>query len=217
MLNKAALGAMILACTLGFTGCAPKDTETESSASQNQAAAVDPASLSPEQVLSAVLQSQIKDNNPGAGYVYLSSSDKAVKTLEAYTRDNDIGPWRQYQDKYGFEIKSVEVDNDKAKAKVALTIPDMEKIMTEALTEEKMAVLNSAFQAEAENPDSQKVDQLILEVVSAHYEDGKTLPLTTEEEEFELIKEADGWKIHHGWEKETDTPEGAPPPANPGN
>lgn len=200
---------------LALVACSPEQTE-QAGDSQNQQSSqqADLSKLSPEDVLSKLLNSQMKENNPGAGYAFLSSSDKQVRSLEQYTRDNDIGAWKAYQDKYSFEIKSVEVNGESATAQVAFTVPNMEVIMTEAIGQEKMMEIMAAMQADAESSEAdsmKKADQMIVDAVSAHYEGGKTLPMTNEEQTYNLVKEADGWKVHHGWEAQI--PEGGMPPA----
>lgn len=204
-----------LLLSAALVACNPENTEqqnqSDQSNTQQSQAAIDYSALSPEDVLSKMLSSQMKENNPGASYDLLSSSDKQVRSLEEYTRDNDIGAWKAYQDQYHYEIKSVEITDTTATAQVSFTVPDMEVIMNEALGQEKMMEIMSVMQSASEDSEEmsmKKADEMIVEAVSAHYQGGKTLPLTTEEQVYNLVKEASGWKVHHGWQDLVDNAQG---------
>lgn len=200
------IACVSLLLALALVACSPDKTEQAGDGqSQSSSQQADLSKLSPEEVLAKLLNSQMKENNPGSSYDLLSTSDKQVRTLEQYTRDNDIGAWKAYQDKYSFEIKSVEINGEAATAQVSFTVPDMEIIMSEALGQEKMMAIMAAMQAESEGGEAEsmkKADEMIVEAVSAHYQGGKTLPMTTEEQTYNLVKETGGWKIYHGWQAE---------------
>ena len=140
----------------------------------------------PKEILTKYLDATLKGKK-GDSYVYLSNSDKSVKSLEEYagsTEDNPIA--KAFSSKISYEIKEIKITGKKANAIVTVKMPDYTAMMGDIMG----AAFSSAFGGKKED-----IEKVILE----KYKD-KNLPMTTTEETYVLTKEKDGWKLFFNWE-----------------
>lgn len=127
-------------------------------------------------------------------YEFLSTKDKAVKSQEEYSNElNEFGGGlrKALADKITFSVKEVKVTGDKAFATVDVTVPDISGAMGEMFG----IAMKSAFSGG--KPDEKEMEKVANEKLK-----GKNLPTTTNTEQYDLIKDKDGWRVYMGWEHE---------------
>jgi len=126
-------------------------------------------------------------------YQYFSAKDKVVKSLQEYLSEQskEENPFAQaLTSKISYEIKEVTVTGNQAKANVEVTAPDFGAIFTDILG----AAFMSAF---GEKKDEREIEKMLAEKYK-----GKDIPMTTTTQSFDLVKEADGWKVFFDWKTE---------------
>lgn len=144
----------------------------------------------PKDVLSKYLDASLHGRHEEA-YQYFSAKDKAIKSLQEYLSEQskEESPFTQaLASKISYEIKEVTVTGNQAKAKVAVTTPDFGSIFTDILG----VAFMSAF---GEEKDEKEIEKMLAEKYK-----GKDIPMSTTTQSFDLIKEADGWKVFFDWE-----------------
>ncbi len=146
----------------------------------------------PKEVLSKYLDSYFLGNYDKA-YEQLSSKDKAVKSQQEFSGDfkEIAGFAKVFAGKITFNIKAVKVAGEKAQATVDVTAPDLSGAMGELFG----AAMKSAFGGG--KPDEKEMEKIVAEKMK-----GKNLPTTTRTEQYDLVKDKDGWRVYMGWENE---------------
>jgi hypothetical protein len=146
----------------------------------------------PQKVLSQYLDDFYHGNYEKA-YALLSSKDKTVRSLQEFSGDKaEFNAMRKaMSNKITFKVKDVKVTGDKALATVDVTMPDL----TAAMDDLMAAAFSQAFGGG--KPDEKAMEKKITEKMN-----DKNLPTTTTTEQFDLLKEKDGWRIYMGWENE---------------
>ena len=145
-----------------------------------------------KEVLNKYLDASFK-NRATEAYKYISSKDKAVKSLSMYKNDTykEDNPFADIMLKsISFQVLDVKETNNTANAIVKITMPDMSIIFKDFMG----AALSSAF---TDNKSQSKLQ----EKIAKKYETEK-LPTTSKKEKFHLIKEKDGWKVFLDWKTE---------------
>ena len=146
----------------------------------------------PQTVISQYLNNYYHGNYEKA-YALLSSKDKAVRSLQDYSGDKtEFNAVRKaMSNKITFKVKDVKVTGDKALATVDVTMPDLTAVMGDLMA----TVFSQAFKG-------RELDEKAMEKKIAEKMNDKNLPTTTRTEQFDLLKEKDGWRVYMGWENE---------------
>ncbi len=148
---------------------------------------------SPSNVLDVYLDAKFSSNYEVA-YSTLSSGDKSIKSLKEYLDDNDAkefaGLAKAFTEKSSYKIVSVSKEDDKALAIVKITVPDGEKMAGELMGSLFSKMFNEDF-------DYKEMESMIIE----KYKDNE-IPMTTEVDTIELVKDKEGWHIFLDWETE---------------
>lgn len=144
---------------------------------------------SPKDVLSQYLDSYYKGDF-AKSYEKLSSSDKSTKSQQEFAES--FGGYgtlmKAAAGKVSFVVKDVKVTGNKAVATVDVTSPDLSSFAGD--------FMGAAFRSAFGGQDSRKeLDKAIAERLKS-----KDLPMATNTEEHELIKDKDGWRVYLGWE-----------------
>lgn len=135
-------------------------------------------------ILNNYLDAKLKGRSEEA-YGYISTEDKAVKSLGEYKSDNDIkdNPLAALMvSNVKFKVTKLTESGSTANANVEVTLPDMSVMLKDMMA----AALNSAFGGK---------DKAEIEKLLAKKYETAAIPTTTENKEFHLIKEKDGWKV----------------------
>lgn len=145
----------------------------------------------PKSVVSKYLNDYQKGNFDQA-YEMLSARDKAVKSKQVYSSDLQkfAGLAKMMTGKTTYNVKDVKVTGEKALATVDITSPDPSKMMGELFG----AAMKSAF-------GGGKPDEKEMEKIAEKMKD-KDMPTITRTEQFDLVKDKDGWRVYMGWENE---------------
>ena len=144
----------------------------------------------PKEVLSKYLDNYLHGNYDKA-YELLSSKDKAVKNQQEFSsRFKESGGFaKAFAGKITFNIKDVKITGDKALATIEVTTPDISGAMGELFG----VAMKSAFSGG--KPDEKEMEKIVAEKMK----DNK-LPTTTRTEQYDLVKDTDGWRVYLGWE-----------------
>ena len=144
----------------------------------------------PKEVLSKYLDNYFHGNYDKA-YEFLSSKDKAVKSQQEFSGDfKEFGGFaKAFAGKITFNIKEVKVTGEKALATVDVTAPDLSGAMGELFG----AAMKSAFSGG--KPDEKEMEKIVAEKMK-----DKNLPTTTRTDQYDLVKDKDGWRVYMGWE-----------------
>ena len=142
---------------------------------------------SPKEVMGKYLDAYGKGNYEEA-YPLLSSTDKAAKSLDAFSESEEpefmaiLGP------KVSYQVKEIKTDGEKAKATVESKAPDVKGVFGELLG----TILGMVLGGEQGND--------ALEKMLAERVQGKNWPTITRTEYYDLVKEKDGWKVFLNYE-----------------
>ncbi len=145
----------------------------------------------PKDVLSKYLDASLKGRYEEA-YGYISSTDKAVKSMDDYLAENkeeDTSFAKALLSDVSFNILRVTETREKATAVVEVTLPDFGVIIVD--------VMGAAFKSAFGGGDAKEMKEYLAQ----KYQNGD-LPLVTNEETFQLVKEQGGWKVFLDWETE---------------
>ena len=145
----------------------------------------------PKDVLSKYLDASLKGRYEEA-YGYVSSTDRAVKSINDYLAENkekDTPFAKALLGNVSFNIVSVTETGEKATAEVEITLPDFGVIFKD--------IMGAAFKSAFGGGDQKEME----EYLAKKYENGD-LPLATKKETFQLVKEQDGWKVFLDWKTE---------------
>ena len=141
----------------------------------------------PKEVMGKYLDAYGKGKYEEA-YPLLSSSDKAAKSLDAFSESEEsefmvfLGP------KVSYQVTGIKTEGDKAKAAVEIKVPDMKGVFGELLGKIMAMVLGG-------EQDNDALEKMLAERVQ-----GKNWPTTTRTEYYDLVKEKDGWKVFLNYE-----------------
>lgn len=146
----------------------------------------------PKTVVSKYLD-EYQNGNFDKAYDLLSVKDKAVKSKQEYSSDLQefAGLAKMMAGKITYNVKDVKVTGEKALATVDITSPDPSKMMGELFG----AAMKSAFGGGG------KTDEKEMEKIAEKMKD-KDMPTITRTEQYELVKDKDGWRVYMGWENE---------------
>jgi hypothetical protein len=120
-------------------------------------------------------------------YAHLCDDDHASRTLDAYVARDSTGDSvivRELARRAKFEVVSLEVAGDRARATVRITQPDMSRGIGIAM--ERGLGGDSSFEDAAD---------AALDA---------PLPMVTVEKRFALVRQADGWRVRLNWRHETE-------------
>jgi len=174
-MTKQILGILIFSIIMfSTTGCDMIDKYTQPDA---------------KEVLNKYLDASLKNKSKEA-YKYISSEDKAIKSLSMYKNDTykKDNPFAEIMLKsISFKILNVKETTNTADATVNITMPDMSILFKDFMG----VALSSAFT-------DKKNQSKLQEKIAKKYET-EALPTTSKEEEFHLVKEKDGWKVFLDW------------------
>lgn len=149
-------------------------------------------SKEPESVLEDYLNA-VKQLNFEEAYKYISDSDKKIKNLDQYLKEesNDENNLfsKLFMDDVKYKILETNKKEDKAEIKVEITAPDFTVIISE--------LMGMAFKNAFSGKDM--TDEEIDKMLAEKYKE-KELPKTTKIETYEMIKE-DSWKVFLNWEQ----------------
>lgn len=127
------------------------------------------------------------EGDPDAAYRLHSTADKAAKSLSEF--ESEVATFMQIMQSFSnhlsYEIKDVNVANQRAHVTVQFTQPDWDVLLPE-IPREKFWTMERGE---------------LKRSVARRYPDGN-VPLMTTTETLELIKESDHWRIQLGWTKE---------------
>ena len=138
-----------------------------------------------ERALSAYLDAAFHERHEEA-YSLLSDDDRADMTLEQFTsenQDNIVIQCEEFTARTEFQVKSVKVDGDRARAEVEITEPHIRLILSDILGAFIAALLD-------EEEDLQEMEDELEE----KYSEGN-IPMRTRTEYYDLVKERGAWKI----------------------
>ncbi len=148
----------------------------------------------PQKVLSKFLDASLHGRHEEA-YQYIATKDKAIKSLQEYLSEQlkKESPFAQaFASQVSYKINEVTVTVNKAKANVDITIPDLGAMFTD--------ILGVAFKATfGDKKDEKEIEKEMEKMLVEKYE-GKDIPMTNITKTFDLVKEADGWKVFFNWE-----------------
>jgi ribosome-binding factor A len=146
----------------------------------------------PKAVISKYLDNYLHGNYDKA-YELLSSRDKAIKSQQGFTGDTKEfgGLVKALSSNVSFNVKDVKVTGDKALATIDVTAPDLSGAMGELFG----VAMKSAFSGG--NPDEKEMEKIVAEKLK-----DKKLPTTTRTEQYDLVKDKEGWRVYMGWENE---------------
>jgi hypothetical protein len=142
----------------------------------------------PKEVLISYLDASLKSRSEEA-YGYVSSEDKAVKSLSEYKSENEKkdNPFAAViVSNVSYKVLKVNETGSTAKADVEITLPDMGVMFKD--------LMGAAFTSAFGDKDKGEIEKELAK----KYETGE-VPTTTKNEEFHLLKEKDGWKVFLDW------------------
>jgi tetratricopeptide (TPR) repeat protein len=142
---------------------------------------------SPKEVMGKYLDAYGKGNYEEA-YPLLSSSDKAAKSLDAFSESEESEFMAILGPKVSYQVKGIKTEGKKAKATVEIEAPDIKGVFGELLGKIMAMVLGG------------EQDDKALEKMLAERVQGKNWPTTTRTEYYDLVKEQDGWKVFLNYE-----------------
>jgi len=142
--------------------------------------------LNPKKVLENYLDASLKGRSEEA-YGYLSSDDKAVKSLKEYIAENKIkdGLGKSFKDNTSFKILNVVTNERKATGKVEMTVPNLFVLAAK--------IIVGAFKSSSSDNDEQYEKDLVKK-----YESGNFIA-TTMIQTYRLVKEQKSWKVFLDW------------------
>jgi len=143
----------------------------------------------PRQILEKFLAASLRGNKEEA-YNCISSSDRRARSLAQYKGDAAESPLvRALADRVSFTIQTIDVHGDTATAAVRTTSPDFSVLFKD--------LFGAAFVSAFSGRDQKELEKTLAEKYA------KTdAPTTTRSENFNLVKESDGWKVFLDWETE---------------
>lgn len=146
----------------------------------------------PQKVISKYLEEYYHGNYEKA-YALLSSKDKTVRSLQEFSGgEEEFNAIRKAMSKKTtFKVKDVKITGDNAVATVDITTPDLTSAMGDLMATAFSQALGGG------KPDEKAMEKKIAEKMN-----DKNLPTTTTTEQFDLLKEKDGWRVYMGWENE---------------
>ncbi len=148
----------------------------------------------PEDTLKAYLEATQYQRFDEA-YGYVSSADKAVKTLAQYRMEmgKPIELVVVVAEQTKTAVVSTEVTGDTAACSVEITMPDYSGVMSEIM----QAAFKSAFSEDASDSASggEEFEQMLAEKTQSG-----ELPTRTDRQDFTLVREAEGWRVFLDWE-----------------
>lgn len=151
------------------------------------------SSSNPSNVLSQYLDAKYSFEFEVA-YSTLSKEDKSVKSLQEYLAENSNDEFemiaKTFAEKSSYKIIGIEKEKEHAKAVVELTVPDGEKMAGELMA----SLFSKMFD---EDFDEKEMASMLEE----KYKD-KEIPMTTETDTMNLVKDEDGWKVYLNWKAE---------------
>jgi hypothetical protein len=139
--------------------------------------------------LDALLQSRFED-----AYSCLSEKDRAARSLADYLAErSDEGSFlaRFVARKASYSIREVVVTGERARCETDVTIPDFEKILSEAVGES----VTGGF-TESNMGNLSLIRRRIGHAETKYRREG--LPMKTVVETFWLVREKDGWRVSLG-------------------
>lgn len=147
----------------------------------------------PESVTENYLNA-IHNNNYKQAYKFISTKDKTIKSLQRYVDENTKNDTllNIFSDRTSYNIKNTSVNNGRAKVYVEVTTPDFKEIFGDLM----VAAFSFALGNDTSNS---KIKKQLKEKYR-----NQELPMTTEEKEYDLIRENNKWKVYLNWEKERD-------------
>jgi hypothetical protein len=161
-----ALPALVFLIAIAAVGCASTGSDVE-------------------RVLSGYLDATIHERYEEA-YSYLCDEDHAAMSLDEFkseNRDNIIIQCDQFTARTSFEVKSVDVEGDAARAEVEITEPHIRVILSDVLGAFIAALLD----------DEEDLEEMEKEL-EEKYTEGN-IPMRTRTEYYDLVNEGGAWKV----------------------
>ncbi|MBU1570588.1 MAG: hypothetical protein KKE00_08765 [Proteobacteria bacterium] len=145
-------------------------------------------SSGPDDILTKYLNSRLKGNYSEA-YALLSAKDKNFKNQQKFEAEFSGNPYSKLvADKASFNVKEIKVNGNNADATVEMTFPDLSKAWADLMG----VAFSSAFGG---TKDEKAMEKMIAEKLM-----GKSLPMTTSTQTYNLVKDKEGWRVFLNWE-----------------
>lgn len=142
----------------------------------------------PNDILTKYLNSILKGNYSET-YALLSAKDKNFKNQQKYEAEFSGNPYSKlFAGKTSFNVKEIKVNGNNADATVEITRPDLSKAWADLMG----MAFSSAFGG--------KKDEKAMEKMIAEKLMDKSLPMTTETQTYNLVKDKEGWRVFLNWE-----------------
>jgi hypothetical protein len=151
---------------------------------------------SAQEVMSSYLDALLK-NQSEVAYGYISSEDKAVKSLSEYKSETEqkINPLGMaITSKVSYNVLTVHETGNTASADVQFTFPDVSAMFKD--------LMGAAFISDFSGENKDEFEKALAE----KYREAE-VPTTTRNEEFHLLKETDEWKVFLDWKSEKEKKE----------
>jgi LysM repeat protein len=149
----------------------------------------------PDEVLTQYLNALDKGNYREA-YGYIAAKDKAIKTADAYARENSATSASLLAEAFGnkrsFIITGVTIDANTATIAVTRTAPDIKAIL---------GII--AGDASSTGFSEKDLKKLSAKEIRAKLQ-GKEIPLMRIQETYTMIREGENWKVYLDWKKQTE-------------
>lgn len=180
---------MAIAMTLLVAGCEqPQQADSGAGAMMPASQATKAPLLSAREVLERFLDASL-NQRPKEAYAYVSTPDKAVRDLVSFVEKNrsDDNPFfALVKSSVAFDVIEVTETADRAVGQVDITLPDLGVLMQEFF---RIALTGAA--------DEKGKEALQAEIAKKYETQG--MPTMTKRETFDLVREAEGWKVFLDW------------------
>lgn len=177
-------------CCLALLACS--ENNTDSTVKETRV-------LSPERVVKLSVDASLSGDYATV-YTFKSKTLKEKQSQETFVRSQSTQPkspalnpeslkkWTR------FTLETLERDEVSARVLVKLSVPDTAEIERKhgPINAEKTRELG--FDVAQFNPQSERL-RLYEALIKKHYPEGTGIPMSTERQELQLRREADGWRI----------------------
>jgi hypothetical protein len=178
-----------LAAAMAFTLVGCDQPQRSSTAASEAGPSAKASSLSSQEVLERFLDASLNQRAEEA-YAYVSTPDKAVRDLDAYVAKNRPDAQNPFssmvKSSIAYDVIEVAEAENKAVAQVDITLPDFSVLLQEFF---RIALTGAA--------DEKGKEALQAEIAKKYEAQG--MPTMTKRESFDLVREAEGWKVFLDW------------------
>lgn len=141
----------------------------------------------PKDILTKYLTNYQKGNY-SESYALLSSKDRAFKNQKDFEAELRGNPFTNlFIGKISFNVRATRINGNVAEVAVEITQPDPSKAISD--------LFGIAFLSVLGKKDSKEIEKMIIEKLK-----DKPLPMVTETQSYNLVKEKEGWRVFLNWE-----------------